>query len=131
MTEILNLNVFIPAPAQLIYETWLSSDGHAAMTGSPARIDPRPGGEFVAWDGYIWGETLTLEPYRRIIQSWRTTEFPTDAPDSMVTVLLQPELDGTRLILRHTEIPDGQGASYQQGWQEYYFDPMQEYFSKK
>src|ERR1035437_1777404 len=50
----------------------MSSDGHSAMTGAPATIDPQLGGAFEEWDGYIAGRTLLLESGRRIVQSWRT-----------------------------------------------------------
>jgi uncharacterized protein YndB with AHSA1/START domain len=69
----------LPATPAAVYHAWMSSDGHAAMTGAEADIDPRVGGEFSAWDGYISGRTLALEPGRRIVQAWRTSEF--DAAD--------------------------------------------------
>ena len=33
------------------------------------------------------------------------------------------------ITINHSEIPSGQGSSYAQGWQEFYFTPMQAYFS--
>ncbi len=120
----------IPAAPEAVFEAWMSSAGHAAMTGAEATVDPRVGGEFQAWDGYISGRTLELEAGRRIVQSWRTTEFADDDPDSQIEVLLAPEGGGTRLTLRHTGVPDGQ-PDYEEGWQESYFDPMREYFSRR
>jgi hypothetical protein len=35
-------------PAE-VYKAWLSSEGHTAMTGSPAEVDGKVGGEFSAW----------------------------------------------------------------------------------
>ena len=128
MSEELDLSVLLPASPEQVYIAWLDSQAHAAFTGSPADIDPREGGAFTAWDNYIQGRTLVLEPNLRIFQSWRTTEFPADAPDSFLELLLTPEKDGTRLILRHTSIPDGQSGQYREGWEEYYFKPMLAYF---
>jgi len=31
----------------------------------------------------------------------------------------------------HSDIPDGQGDDYRQGWIDYYFEPMKEYFSSE
>jgi len=73
--------VFNAKPAD-IYNAWLNSDGHSALTGSPAKVNGKIGGEFSAWDGYIFGSTLELTLDRRIVQAWRTSEFPDDAPDS-------------------------------------------------
>jgi hypothetical protein len=69
-------------------------------------VDGKVGGNFSAWDGYITGRTLELGPGRRILQAWRTSEFPEDAPDSKVEILLLPVPGGSRLNLIHTEIPE-------------------------
>lgn len=99
------------------------------MTGSPAEGSPIVGAKFTAWDGYIWGENKELEPPYRIVQSWRTSEFPPDSPDSQLKIQLQEMQAGTRLTLKHSEIPHGQAEMYRQGWQEFYFEPMSAYFS--
>src|SRR5215216_1627911 len=102
----------IPARASEIYEAWLSSDGHAAMTGNPAQVDGTVGGKFSAWDGYISGSTLDLTPNQRIVQAWRTTEFPEAAPDSDVEILLEEVDGGTQVTLRHSNMPEDQVDSY-------------------
>jgi activator of HSP90 ATPase len=121
----------VPAAPSEIYAAWLSSAGHAAMTGSPATVDGNPGGVFRAWDGYITGRTLALEPDRRIVQAWRTSEFPDSAPDSRLEVVLEEIAEGTRVTLTHTDLPEEQADSYRQGWTDFYFRPMKEYFSSR
>jgi activator of HSP90 ATPase len=124
------VSTILPANPERIYQDWLSSEGHTAFTGSPAMVEPVIGGKFTAWDGYISGKTLELTPGRRIVQAWRTTEFPADSPDSRVEVLLEEEDGGTRITLVHSEIPEGQADEYLQGWEDYYFTPMAEYYSQ-
>ena len=110
--------------AEKIYKAFLSTQGHTQMTGSPAKVDGRVDGDFTAWDGYIWGRFLELEENKRIVQTWRTAEFPEDAEDSRVEILLE-EIDATtRLTLNHTNIPEGQADSYKTGWEDFYFKPM-------
>ncbi len=129
MADSFEVSTVFTVPAEHLYRAWLSSDEHGAMTGGTAQIDPTVGGKFNAWDGYITGTTLELEPYRRIVQSWRTSEFPADAPDSRLEILLEESAHGTRLTLKHSNIPAGQGSSYESGWADNYFDPMKDYFS--
>ena len=100
------------------------------MTGSGAKATARVGGKFTAWDGYIFGRTLELEPDHRILQAWRTSEFPDDAPDSRLEISLEETRSGTKVTITHTEMPPEQTDSYKQGWEDFYFKPMKEYFKK-
>ena len=118
----------IPATPQQIYEAWLDSRGHTKMTGSAARAKPVQGATFSAWGGYIKGKNLTLEPGRSIVQSWRTTKFAKQDPNSQIEVLLEPIPEGTRITLHHTNVPNGHTGYQDGGWQQHYFDPMKQYF---
>jgi activator of HSP90 ATPase len=129
MLEKIELSTILPVGPEKLYRAWLDSAEHTAFTGGAAIIEPQVGGAFSAWDGYIQGVTLVLEPYRRIVQTWRTTEFPEASADSRLEVLLEEVEAGTKLTLIHSEIPAGQGEDYRQGWVENYFNPMEEYFS--
>ncbi len=131
MTDSIQLSTILPASPEVVYKAWLSSKEHSAFTGSPAQINPNLSGDFKAWEGYIQGKNLELKPYQRIVQSWRTTEFPAGSPDSRLEVLFEAIEGGTKLSLVHTEIPDGQGQSYYTGWEDFYFKPMAEYYTKK
>ena len=124
------ISTMIPAPPEKVFRAWLSTEGHSAMTGSPARVEPRVGGAFTCWDGYITGTTSRLKPYTRIVQTWRTTEFPDGSPDSEIEILLEAVEGGTKLTLTHRNIPDGQAESYESGWDESYFQPMIAFFAQ-
>ena len=126
-TEFTISTVFSATPEK-VFKAWLSTEGHSAMTGSPAKVEPRVGGTFMAWDNYITGKTLELKPYTRIVQAWRTTEFSEKDPDSRLELTLEAVKEGTKLTLKHSNIPDGQADSYEGGWDESYFQPMREYF---
>lgn len=123
------LSALLPATPKEVYDAWLSSEGHTAMTGGVATIDPVVGGGFVAWDGYITGTTLELDPPRRIVQTWRTSNFTDDDEDSTIEVLLEPAGDGTRITVRHSNVPSEHKGYEDGGWQRSYFDPMHAHFS--
>jgi activator of HSP90 ATPase len=124
------VSTILPATPEKVFEAWLSSGGHSAMTGSPATVEPHVGGSFTAWDGYITGKTLEMKPNSRIVQAWRTSEFSDENPDSRLEILLEPTKRGTKLTLIHSNIQDGRAESYESGWDENYFQPMKEYFGK-
>jgi activator of HSP90 ATPase len=115
----------------VLFNAWLSSKEHTLFTGGVAKINPKIGGKFTAWDGYITGKTIELDVNKRILQSWRTTEFPHESPDSRLEIVFEKVDEGTKLTLRHSDIPDGQADEYKKGWVTFYFAPMKAYFSKK
>jgi activator of HSP90 ATPase len=117
----------IPATAKKIYDAWLNSEGHARMTGGSAKVSGVVGAEFEAWDGYIRGRNLVLEPNKRIVQTWRTTEFSDDEEDSQIEVTFQKAERGTKVTIHHTNLPP-HGKTYKQGWIDNYFEPMKKYF---
>jgi activator of HSP90 ATPase len=124
----LKMSVVLNSTKEILFNAWLNYEEHAAFTGAGAVVDPKVGGKFTAWDAYISGTTIKLEPFNRIVQKWRTTEFPEDAPDSLLEILFEDAPKGCRLTLVHTEIPDGDGEMYREGWEDYYFKPMKEYY---
>jgi hypothetical protein len=78
----------------------------------------------------VTGKLVTLDLGRRIIMSCRTSEFPRDAHDSRVEVHFEGLGSGTRVTVLHTEIPEGQGEKYRALWNDAYFTPMRNHFSK-
>jgi len=129
-TESIELSRFLPATPDRIYLAWLNGPEHSAMTGSAATVaSTEVGGAFTAWDGYIDGVHVALEPGRRIVQTWRSDDFPADAPESYLEVTLEPVKGGTQLTLRHRDLPEGQGPGYLAGWDEFYLAPMARYFA--
>ena len=120
----------IPASPVEVYAAWLSSDEHSKMTGSSASVSARVGEAFEAWDGYIRGRNLELEPPERILQLWRTSEFEDSDKDSLLEILFESVEYGTTIKIRHSQLPE-HGMQYQQGWRDSYFTPMKVYFETK
>ena len=128
LTKSLKLSVILPVSPEVVFRAWLDSEGHSAMTGSAAVVNPEIRGEFSAWDGYISGRTIEVESPHRIVQEWRTTDFPEGSGDSVVELRFEGVERGTRLVLIHTQIPEGQAENYEEGWKEFYFTPMERFF---
>jgi uncharacterized protein YndB with AHSA1/START domain len=127
-TDSIEVTAVIPASPEQVYAAWLDSEGHTAMTGGGATVEPFVGGDHTAGDGYISGKTLALEVGRRIEQSWYAADFPEGSAHSQIVVTIEPEGESTRVHIAHREIPEGMGKSYESGWQEHYFTPMMAYF---
>ncbi len=118
--------------AESLYNVYLSSSGHAAITGYPAHYY-RPstktevavgqeGDELRAFgmpgpDGklryMLRGKILTLVPNKEIVMTWKTFAFGKrfDAPDGadvecIVVLTLRKNFAGTEIQLVQTNIPD-------------------------
>ena len=118
-----------PVKSDVVYAAWLNSELHSAFTGGLAAIQDEVNSRFTTWDGYITGLIIELEENKRIMQSWRTSDFHMDEDDSMVEVEFHEDNDGCTMFLKHWNIPTGKGGQYMSGWNEHYFQPMLEYFS--
>ncbi len=127
MKEAFEISFKLNVTAEIVYEHWLSSKGHAAMTGGTALCSDKIDEAFSAWNGYISGTNLKLIKPSYIKQSWRTTEFDELDEDSVIELKLSNNANGCLLLLKHYHIPQGQ-TQYEQGWKDHYLQPMQQYF---
>jgi uncharacterized protein YndB with AHSA1/START domain len=123
---------FIPsaAPAE-VYDAFVNAKTHARFTGAEATGAARVGGRFAAWNGYIQGVYRDLVKGKKIVADWRTTEWPAGMPDSHVEFTFKAAKGGTEVRLVHTKVPAEQAASYRQGWIDYYWKPLNAYFSAR
>ncbi len=121
------LTTQIKATAKQIYKSWLSPQRHSKMTGGSAFVSDKIGDSYTAWEGYITGKNLELEPYKKIIQTWRSSKFEENEKDSQIEIRLSENGDETTLTLKHTNVPES-GEHYKNGWEEHYFEPMRNYF---
>lgn len=127
--ERIRVSDVIPAKPEAVYAAWLDAELHGKMTGGKkATCEPKVGGEYTAWDGYIVGRIVALEPNVRIIQTWRTTGFKDDDGDSRLEVVLEEDPEGTKITLVHSDLPEGSGGEYEQGWSDHYIEPMRAHF---
>jgi activator of HSP90 ATPase len=113
-----------------LYDSILNGRKHSAFTGAKATSVARVGGAFTAWDGYITGKHLELEPARRIVQEWKTTQWPAGSPPSRLEWRFQPKRGGTEMTLIHSNVPASQAPSYRQGWIDYYWNPLKKFFAR-
>jgi activator of HSP90 ATPase len=127
LATIVQEQIFDAAPMD-VYESLVDPSRHAAFTASTATGEPVEGGAFTAWDGYIAGRHERLVPGARIVQRWRTTDFPDAHPDSRLELELRPEAEGkTRLRMTHSGVPKSQAKNYEKGWVDRYWMPLRVY----
>ena len=108
-----------------VYEILMDSKKHSELTGSEAHVGRRVGSKFSVYGGDIQGANLELVLDRKIVQSWRYSDWP-EGHYSRVTFLLKEVPNGTHLAFTQTGVPDEFYEDIAQGWKDYYWEPMKE-----
>ena len=129
-TRTVKQSVLLPSSPQEIFALLMESRKHSRFTGSTAVIDARPGGKFSAYDGYIEGTNLEIEPGKKIVQRWRGRDWPA-GHYSTVTFLFKKAAASTRVEFTHQGIPAAEFEGIKQGWNDFYWKRMKDYLKDK
>ena len=122
-TRTVKQSVTLRASPHEIYEALIDSGKHSQFTGGEAKISRKVGGRFSTFDGYSEGVNVELVPDKKIVQTWRASDWP-EGHYSQVTFSLKEVQGGTRLIFTQTGVPEEQYEDISQGWRDYYWIPM-------
>lgn len=96
-------------------------------TGENAEMEEVPGTEFSIWDGSICGKNLEFVKDQLIVQEWY---FGEQEEPSIVTIKLHPHKGGTTMEVKHTNIPDEAYENMVEGWEEDYFNALNQLFEE-
>jgi activator of HSP90 ATPase len=127
MTKTIRQTVRLPATARQLYDVYINPGKHAAFTGGPVTISPKPRGRFRAFGGQISGVTLFTVPGQMIVQRWRSTHFRKADADSILILTFTDTGRGGRIELTHINVPPQDHAGVTKGWRKYYWGPMRRY----
>ena len=123
--------VTVDATPEEVYHAYVDPGKHAAFTGTKVTGTPRVGGKFQASDGYISGKFLELMKGKKVVQEWKTTEWPEGYPPSILTITFKPVKKKTELTMVHSKVPAEQVSMYTGGWLEFYWEPLKAFFTQK
>ncbi|MEO8860413.1 MAG: SRPBCC domain-containing protein [Ginsengibacter sp.] len=120
---------------QKVYQTLLNSKEFSASTKKSfnafseksAIIDSSVGGIFSLFDGHIIGRILELVPNQRVVEAWRVVDWPA-GKYSIVQFQLTSQGSGTHLSFDHIGFPEGLKEHLSTGWQQHYWDALNNYF---
>jgi activator of HSP90 ATPase len=124
-TKTIQQTVTFNVPPLEVYELLMDPEKHSELTGSEVVISSKIKGDFEAFDGYVRGYNIELEPGKKIVQAWHFNEegWPEDHY-SICTFLFEAFEHGTRLDFIQTEVPEQFVDALAQGWYGFYWEPM-------
>lgn len=117
------------ATPRAIYNALMNQKQHTQFTGERARIRAIAGAPFDCYHRYITGITLDLKPGKRIVQAWRSQNWP-DGHYSIVTFTLTAKSGGTQLHFTQIGVPANDYARKNNGWRMHYWQPLKEFLEK-
>jgi activator of HSP90 ATPase len=129
MPKTIRQTVTFNASPHAVYEALMDSRKHAAFSQMPARISRKPGGWFTAYGPYLSGVNLELVPGKKIVQFWRSKNWP-EHHYSTVTFALNRVRGGTRLTFTQVGVPDNDYKAKTRGWVKSYWEPMKAMLEK-
>ncbi len=94
-------------------------------SGYPAVMEAKENTEFSIFDGDIAGRNISITENKQLVQEWYFGDSP---EQSIVTIDLSPNANGTRVNLLHTNVPDEEVEEFTTGWNEYYWGAIKEFF---
>ena len=112
-----------------MYEALMDAAKHTKFTGSKAMISRVIGGKFTTFDGYSEGSNLELVPDKKIVQTWRASDWPA-GHYSTVTFVLKEIEKGTKLTFTQMGVPEEQLEAVSQGWKDFYWTPLKRMLEK-
>lgn len=108
-----------------IYNALVKPFAISLWTGAKVQMEEKEGTEFSLFDGDIMGMNIEFVPNKKIVQEWY---FGEQEERSIVTINLSEDKIYTRIELTHTNIPDEAFEDMKEGWDEYYFGGLKEFF---
>jgi activator of HSP90 ATPase len=114
-----------------VYDAYTDPEKHTEFTDSKATGKPVVGGEYSAWDGYIFGKYLDLEDGKRVVQEWTTTDWEEGYTASKLELTFKSVPKGTEISLIQSNVPKSLANDVKMGWTDFYWEPLKEYFAKQ
>lgn len=117
--------IVIDATPETIWPFLTESEKHADWIGSPAELDPRPGGVYRASMGGgahpAAGTFVEVVPLEKVVFTfgWDEKDHPIPPGSTTLEISLHPEGDKTRVRLVHRGLPADAVDDHGAGWAHY------------
>lgn len=117
--------------AEELYQTFTDAQRLAAFTRAPPRVfeGAKAGGKFAIFDGNVTGEFVTLDPPKKLVQTWRLAQWPEGHVSTQEIFFDQNDVDRvTNLRVTWTGVPVGQEEVVRRNWEGYYVRSIKQTF---
>lgn len=110
-------------PAEELYQTFVDPGRIAAFTRSPPKVfeGAKEGAKFELFGGNVSGQYLELSAPKKLVQSWRLSQWPEGHFSKLQIEFDQNDVDHvTNMRVKWDGVPVGQEEVTKRNWTEYY-----------
>ncbi len=129
MARVIKQTIEFSASPEQVYELIMDEKKHAGFTSDSAKVSREVGGKFSVWGGYATGKNLEIVPNKKIVQTWRASDWPAEV-ESKVTFKFSKKDNGCELKFTQTGVPSKFYKDIEQGWVDNYWNLMKAYLQK-
>ena|ERR1035437_6198783 len=98
--------------------------------GGKTIVEPKKGGKFEMFDGWVHGKVLDYTPGKSLSYTWRPDDFKKDWEDSVVSYHFTASKGGTLVTLEHHKLPNQKEVkNHESGWEDHVFGPINEFLT--
>ena len=116
---------------KVLFDLYMNAKQHAFIAGSPITISSKAGAPFSAHSGYITGTSVYAVKDKIIVQTWRGADWNASDPDSVFTIVLEPNGKDTVLHAIHSNVPDAHADGIKKGLYDHYWNPWKQHLAGK
>lgn len=113
----------INAPIEKVWQALTNSKEIEKWSGAKTTMKPQEGTKFKLWDGDIYGTNIKVVPLKTLVQNWYSGDW--DKP-SILTFNLEKKDNKTIVKLTHEGVPEKELNDIENGWKDYYMNPLKE-----
>lgn len=110
-----------------IYKALTDVQMASAFTNGPAKIEAKKNGKFELFGGNVHGEFTELVPNKKIVQRWRSKQWPA-GHFSIVTLDIDQQQDHTVIRLKQTDVPQSEAEGTRENWERFYWESIKRTF---
>ncbi len=122
--NVVEISLHVAARPETVFPYFTDPSRYVLWMGSDATLDAVPGGVYrvrMSGGAEASGEFVELDPPHRIVFTWGWNHDPAVPPGTTrVVITLAEEAGGTRVLLRHHDLPEtDQRDHHGKGWDTY------------
>ena len=127
-TKKLTLTEEFKCRADELYRAFTDINMVRAFTRYPNSVyEAEKGGKFSLFDGSVSGNFIELVPNKKLVLHWRNKRW-IDEHYSVATLEFNEKEDYTELCLTQTGVPESFYENTEDGWKNFYFNPVKQTF---